>query len=88
MANLLRDAFIRAQARFAQFEVINLTADYNVFAGRLATRNQDTSDQIADRLNRAAVGLPEGISSYSIDNNCALEGTVQVALDCLHPVKA
>jgi ribose 1,5-bisphosphokinase len=88
LANLSRDALIRAQGCFAQFEVINLTADHYVLAGRLAARSRETPDQIADRLNRASVRLPEGISSYDINNTGALEGTVQVALDCLYPVKA
>lgn len=88
LANLSRDALIRAKGHFAQFEVINLTADRGILADRLAARRRETADQIADRLDRASVRLPDGITACSIDNNGALERTVQILFDCLYPVKA
>ena len=88
LANLSRDALQRAQGSFARFEVIKLTADRSILADRLAARSRETSDQIADRLDRASVRLPDGITAFNIDNTGALEGTVQIGLGCLYPVKA
>lgn len=88
LANLSRAALIRAKARFARFDVINLTADRDVLAARLAARGRETSTQIARRLERAAARLPDGIEARPLDNSGPLEQTVQAALDRLYPVKA
>jgi ribose 1,5-bisphosphokinase len=85
LANLSRAVLIRAKDRFAQFEVINLTADRDVLAARLATRGRETAAQIAGRLDRATAGLPDGIAAIHLDNSGSLEQTVQTALDHLYP---
>lgn len=88
LANLSRTAMILAQDCFARFAVINLTADRTILAYRLAKRSRETSDQITDRLDRASVRLPDGITAFAIDNSGAIERTVQNALGHLYPVKA
>ncbi|MEM5521733.1 phosphonate metabolism protein/1,5-bisphosphokinase (PRPP-forming) PhnN [Sulfitobacter sp. AS59] len=85
LANLSRAVLIRAKDRFAQFEVINLTADRDVLAARLAARGRETAAQIAGRLDRATTGLPDGISALHVDNSGPLDQTVQTALDHLYP---
>ena len=86
LANLSRSALVHADARFARFEVINLTADRAILAARLAARGRESADQIAGRLNRAAVSLPDGIEAYEIDNSSALGQAVHAALELLYPV--
>ena len=88
LANLSRAVLLHAQHYFARFEVINLTADRTILADRLAARSRETAEQIANRLIRVPLRLPGGIIAHNIDNNGALESTVQVALTCLYPVKA
>ena len=88
LANLSRAVLIRAKDRFARFDVINLTADRDVLAARLAARGRETDTQIAGRLERATVGLPNGIEARNLDNSGPLEQTVQAALDRLYPVRA
>jgi ribose 1,5-bisphosphokinase len=85
LANLSRAVLIRAKDRFAQFEVINLTADRDVLAARLAARGRETTAQIAGRLDRATTGLPDGIAAVHLDNSGPLDQTVQIALDHLYP---
>jgi ribose 1,5-bisphosphokinase len=85
LANLSRAVLIRAKDRFAQFEVINLTADRDVLAARLAARGRETAAQIAGRLDRATAGLPDGISALHVDNSGPPDQTVQTALDHLYP---
>jgi len=85
LANLSRAVLIRAKDRFAQFEVINLTADRDVLAARLSARGRETAAQIAGRLDRAAAGLPDGITALHLDNSGSLDQTVQTALDHLYP---
>lgn len=86
LANLSRTALVLARDRFSRFDVINLTADRAILAARLAARGRESADQIAGRLDRAAVGLPDGIKAYDIDNSGALGLAVQAALDRLYPV--
>lgn len=88
LANLSRTALIRAQGHFARFEVINLTADHDILADRLARRGRETAEQIHDRLDRIAAPLPQGMTIHEIDNSGPLAQTVQIALDRLYPVRA
>jgi len=88
LANLSRAVLISARERFARFDVINLTADRDVLAARLAARGRETDAQIAARLDRVAALLPDGIEPLHLDNSGSLDQTVQAALDRLYPVRA
>lgn len=88
LANLSRSMLICAKDRFEWFDVINLTADRDILGARLAARGRETSAQIADRLDRASVHLPQGIRAFDIDNSGPLEQTVDAALKHLYPVRA
>ncbi|SFS57793.1 ribose 1,5-bisphosphokinase [Sulfitobacter marinus] len=85
LANLSRAVLIYAKDRFANFEVINLTADRDVLAARLAARGRETAEQIAGRLDRADARLPGGMTALHLDNSGSLDQTVQAALDHLYP---
>jgi ribose 1,5-bisphosphokinase len=87
LANLSRAVLLEAKARFARFEVINLTAARDVLAARLVARGRETSAQIAGRLDRASAAFPEGIEALHLDNSGRLDQTVAAALDRLYPVK-
>jgi ribose 1,5-bisphosphokinase len=87
LANLSRAVLLAAQARFARFEVINLTAASDVLAARLVARGRETSAQIAGRLDRASAAFPDGIEALHLDNSGRLDQTVAAALDRLYPVK-
>ncbi len=88
LANLSRAVLISAKASFARFDVINLTADHDVLATRLAARGRESSMQIAKRLERATARLPVGIEARNFDNSGPLEQTVQAVLGQLYPIKA
>ena len=87
LANLSRVVLLEAKARFARFEVINLTAASDVLAARLVARGRETSAQIAGRLDRASAAFPDGIEALHLDNSGRLDQTVAAALDRLYPVK-
>lgn len=88
LANLSRAVLVQADARFARFEVINLTANRDILAARLAARGRETPEQISARLDRAARPLPAGIHVHTIDNSNALELAVEDIRARLYPVKA
>lgn len=88
LANLSRAALPEAQARFARFQVVQLTATPEVLRNRLLARGRETSAQIEGRLARADYALSKGIAAHVIDNSEALEQTVRRALDLLYQVKA
>jgi ribose 1,5-bisphosphokinase len=87
LANLSRAALLGAKDRFARVAVINLTADRDVLAARLAARGRESDTQIAGRLDRAAAGLPQCIAALHLDNSGTLDRTVQAALERLYPVR-
>lgn len=87
LANLSRAALPAAKAQFDPFMVIQLTAERDVLAQRLAARGREAADDIARRLDRADYALPDGIIATNIDNSGYLDMTVQRILKLLYPVK-
>lgn len=81
---MLKDAV----AQFPALQIIHVTARSDVLAERLAARGRETKDDIARRLERAAMGLPDGIDAIEIDNSDALEDAVQALLAVLQPESA
>jgi ribose 1,5-bisphosphokinase len=88
LVNLSRNVLVRAKELFPRLDVLHLTAAPEILAARLAARGREDTADIAERLDRAAALLPEGISALRIDNSGALEQTVQAALDHFYPVRA
>ena len=87
VANLSRAVLSEANARFAWFEVINLTATRDVLAARLTARGRETATQISARLDRSVCPLPADIQVHSVDNSRALNLTVQDIRERLYPVR-
>ncbi|MEH6647207.1 phosphonate metabolism protein/1,5-bisphosphokinase (PRPP-forming) PhnN [Sulfitobacter sp.] len=87
LANISRSVLTCAKDRFARFDVINLTANHDVLAARLAARGRETAQQIELRLERAAAPLPDSITANTIDNSGPLTQTVKVILARLYPVR-
>ncbi|MEP4197199.1 MAG: phosphonate metabolism protein/1,5-bisphosphokinase (PRPP-forming) PhnN [Aliishimia sp.] len=84
LANLSRSKLTCAHARFARFEVINLTATQGILAKRLAARGRETAAQIETRLDRVTRALPTHLTLHSIDNSGALSMAVNRVIACLY----
>lgn len=81
LVNLSRAVLLDAQARFAPFVVLALSAPPEVLAARLAARGREDGADRAARLARAAAPLPEGLARViRIDNGGPLRVTVEAAL--------
>lgn len=88
LANLSRGMLRMAEDVFPGMITLNLHADRDVLAKRLATRGRETAQDIAARLERADQPLPQGITALTLDNSGALEDTVAEILRLLYPVRA
>ena len=84
IANLSRTALRSAQAAVPRLVVVALTARPDVLAARLAGRGRETAEDIAGRLERAKLTLPEGLDVVELDNSGALDATVSTALNALY----
>lgn len=88
LVNLSRAVLREAQARFADFTVLSLTATPEVLARRLTGRGRESADEIARRLARADYALPGGLTRVvTIDNSGALADTVDAVLAALSGTK-
>ncbi|WP_299739641.1 phosphonate metabolism protein/1,5-bisphosphokinase (PRPP-forming) PhnN [uncultured Roseobacter sp.] len=76
IVNLSRGVLREAEARFAHFHVISLTAAPEVLAERLARRGRETPGDIANRLAREAQVLPKTLEIVEIRNDRPLEATL------------
>ncbi len=88
MANLSRGVLERAAELFPALSVLHVTADPRVLALRLSGRGRESTDQVAQRLARAAAPLPPGLDVITIDNGGALPETVARAVAALQPERA
>ena len=71
-----RAALSAADRAFPELEVIHVTARPEVLAARLAGRGRETAAEIEERLERADLALPDGLTLHEIDNSGALEDAV------------
>lgn len=79
-------AMLRDAARvFPGLRVIHVTASEAVLAARLGARRRETEQDIAARLERAKLPLPEGLDISEIDNSGALEDAVAEMTRLLQP---
>lgn len=88
LVNLSRAALPEAAALFPGLLVLNLTASPEVLAARLSGRGRETVTDIAQRLSRAALTLPEGVNRIDLSNDGDLADTVSRALRLLQPERA
>lgn len=86
LVNLSRSVLSEAQASFEDFMTLNLTAPREVLAARLAARRRESASEIEDRLARAGVALPQGLSRVThVANDGPLSVTVARVLRALYP---
>lgn len=83
IANFSRSALLQANQVFDDLVVLNLTADPDTLALRLAGRGRESAEDIAKRLKQAGKPLPDGLNIVTIANDGALETTVQQAIAAL-----
>ncbi|MEP3295077.1 phosphonate metabolism protein/1,5-bisphosphokinase (PRPP-forming) PhnN [Tateyamaria sp.] len=88
LANFSRSALLAGQSAFAHFRVLNITANSETLAARLAARGRESDVQIAKRLAQAAKPLPDGLDVITLSNDGLLEDAVARALSQLQPVRA
>lgn len=81
LVNLSRAVLLRAQEAFDDFRVIELVARPEVLAERLSARGREDASEVARRLARAGLALPEGLRQHHrVDNSGALDAAVTAAL--------
>jgi phosphonate metabolism protein PhnN/1,5-bisphosphokinase (PRPP-forming) len=78
-----RGAIAQARAIFPKLTVIHITAPVAVLAERLATRGRESRDDIAARLSRADLSLPEGLPVVEIVNDATPAQGVERLLQAL-----
>lgn len=81
-----RAMLAQAARVFPDLTVVHVTARAEVLADRLAERGRETPEEIARRLERANVPLPEGLGMVETDNSGALEVAVERLASLLQPV--
>ena len=85
LINLSRDTLQRAENIFPTVVVLNLTAAPQTIAQRLVSRNRETQDEIARRLNAATKTLPDGLNVLHLSNDGPLAETVARGIALLCP---
>jgi ribose 1,5-bisphosphokinase len=86
VVNLSRAVLTEAQAMFAGFAVVHLTAPVAVLAQRLAARGRENAEVIAARLERAGFALPDGLAHViRVDNIGTLAETAEAVWAQLQP---
>jgi len=88
LVNLSRAVLPEAAALFPGLLVLNLTASPQVLAARLSGRGRESVSDIAQRLSRASLTLPEGVDRIDLSNDGDLADTVSHALRLLQPERA
>lgn len=88
LVNFSRKALSHGAAEFDRFVVLNLTAQPQTLARRLAERGRETSDEIERRLAEADKPLPGGLDVITVSNDGPLSETVASVLTKLQPVRA
>jgi ribose 1,5-bisphosphokinase len=86
IANLSRAVLPRAAVIIPRLVVLHLTATPQTLAARLGRRGREGAAAIAERLDRAGAGLPEGLGSpvIAISNDGPFEDTVAAATAALY----
>ncbi len=76
LVNLSRDVLAEASKIFPNLLVLNITAEPEALAKRLAARGRETEEEIARRLVRATKPLPPGLEVVHLSNDGPLAQTV------------
>jgi len=83
MVNLSRAVLLDADAVFADFQVLNITARSDVRAARLSARGRETAEDIARRLARVVPAFAPSLTVTDIDNSGALDRSVTACLQAM-----
>lgn len=87
LVNFSRDALEEAAEIFQTLVVLNITAEPETLAHRLANRGRETAEQISARLRRASKPLPKRLNVIHVSNDGPLAETVARAVAQLHPTR-
>jgi len=87
VVNLSRSVLPDAAGKFPGLIVIQLTADPETLARRLAGRGREDPAEIARRLARADFAMPEGIAAIPVANTGPIGETVAEIFSHLQPAK-
>ncbi|MEM9249791.1 MAG: phosphonate metabolism protein/1,5-bisphosphokinase (PRPP-forming) PhnN [Pseudomonadota bacterium] len=88
LANFSRKALRAGADAFPSFRVLNISADPETLAARLAARGRETDAEIERRLALANTPLPDGLEVITLSNDGPLVQTVARAVAQLQPVGA
>lgn len=87
LANFSRQALGEAATIFQHLVVLNITAQPEILAQRLASRGRETQEEISARLAKAATPLPAGLDVVQLSNDGPLSQTVARAVALLQPAR-
>ena len=88
LANFSRSALEDASSVFPTLTVLNITAEPETLAARLASRGRETEEDIRKRLTQADKPLPKGLQVLTLPNDGPLCQTVARAVAMLQPASA
>jgi ribose 1,5-bisphosphokinase len=88
IANLSRGKLEEVAALFPSFTVLSITAPAAVLAKRLASRGRESSKDIAARLARSTLTVPDTLTVITLVNDTTLEACVHQAITQLYPEHA
>lgn len=77
VCNISRAAALLASDRFANFALLEITAEPELIAARLAARDRESEGEIASRQSRNVAGWNSGLTVHKVANN----GEPQAAVD-------
>lgn len=86
LVNFSRTALAQASEIFPRFVVLNITAQPQTLAQRLAARGRESAEDIAKRLGQADKPLPAGLQVIHLANDGPLSQTVANGAALLQPV--
>lgn len=75
-----RAMLAEAGAKYPQLLVAEIVVDRPILAARLAARGREDATEIAARLARASLPLPDGIKPVKIDNSGSLEAATHALM--------
>lgn len=85
LANFSRKALVAGADAFENFLILNITANSDTLASRLAARGRETAQEIEKRLAQAEKPLPENLRVITLSNDGDLSETVACAVAALQP---
>jgi len=85
LVNFSRKALAEAAEIFPNVTVLNITAEPETLARRLAERQRETKAEIAKRLAQADTPLPAGLHVIHLSNDGPLSETVERGVALLQP---